>query len=266
MATTLLVVGDVAGHLTALDEVLAPFDVCVSESEVPAGTVVVQVGDLIGRSDESARLIACVDRLHNRAPDRWVQLVGNHESRGPLRHRPGAAARRRSHRRSPDHGHRPRPGQGWACALGAAGPRRHVTRVDGQPWTATVQVTDLARAGQMGKTLDCGVTHGFGTGALGRNDPAWRRREGASCPSARGSRASNPGLDPHVDGPRVAHPVARLENEIECAGRDSLRERNALTSLFASPCAQRDTSSEFPRPCVGGSNPPGGAAFSSPTT
>jgi hypothetical protein len=133
MATTLLVVGDVAGHLTALDEVLAPFDVCVSESEVPAGTVVVQVGDLIGRSDESARLIACVDRLHNRAPDRWVQLVGNHESRGPLRHRPGAAARRRSHRRSPDHGHRPRPGQGWASVdRNGAGHRPRARRADGQ--------------------------------------------------------------------------------------------------------------------------------------
>lgn len=76
---TTLVVGDVAGHLTALDEVLAPFDVCVSESEVPADTFVVQVGDLIGRSDESARLIVCVDRLRNRASDRWVQLAGNHE-------------------------------------------------------------------------------------------------------------------------------------------------------------------------------------------
>lgn len=79
MATTLLVVGDVAGHLTALDEVLAPFDVSVSESEVPAGTVVVQVGDLVGRSDESASLIACVDRLRDRTPERWVQLAGNHE-------------------------------------------------------------------------------------------------------------------------------------------------------------------------------------------
>jgi hypothetical protein len=76
---TILVVGDVAGHLTALDEVLAPFDVSVSESEVPGGTVVVQVGDLIGRSHESARLIACIDGLRDRAPDRWVQLAGNHE-------------------------------------------------------------------------------------------------------------------------------------------------------------------------------------------
>lgn len=79
MATTLLVVGDVAGHLTALDEVLTPFGVSLTDAEVPADTVVVQVGDLIGRSDESARLIACVDRVRNRAPDRWVQLVGNHE-------------------------------------------------------------------------------------------------------------------------------------------------------------------------------------------
>ncbi len=42
-----------------------------------------------------------------------------------------------------------------------------------------------------------------------------------------------PAFEPHVDGPRVAHPVARLEDENGCAGRGSLRERYALTSLFA---------------------------------
>jgi hypothetical protein len=38
-----------------------------------------------------------------------------------------------------------------------------------------------------------------------------------------------------------------------------VRERDPLTSLFASPCAQRDTPSEIPQPCVAGSNPAGGA-------
>jgi hypothetical protein len=79
LAMTTLLVGDVAGHLAALDEVLEPFGVSVSDSYVPDGTVVVQVGDLIGRSTESAQLIASVDQLRDRTPDRWIQLAGNHE-------------------------------------------------------------------------------------------------------------------------------------------------------------------------------------------
>ena len=43
---TTLLVGDVAGHLAALDEVLEPFGVSVSDSHVPDGTAVVQVGDV----------------------------------------------------------------------------------------------------------------------------------------------------------------------------------------------------------------------------
>ncbi len=44
----------------------------------------------------------------------------------------------------------------------------------------------------------------------------------------------------------VAHPVARLGIEIGCGGRDSLRDRDALPSLFASPCAQRDMPRAIP--------------------
>jgi hypothetical protein len=73
-----LLVGDVAGHLTALDDVLEAFEVSVAAADVPPGTCVVQVGDLVGRSAESGTLVASVDRIRRRHPERWVQLAGNH--------------------------------------------------------------------------------------------------------------------------------------------------------------------------------------------
>ena len=74
-----LLVGDVAGHLSALDSVLKPFGVSVTDGHVPEGVVVVQVGDLVGRSSESEQLVRTVDRIRRQTPDRWVQLAGNHE-------------------------------------------------------------------------------------------------------------------------------------------------------------------------------------------
>lgn len=74
-----LLVGDVAGHLNALDEVLRPFNVSVLDAEIPESTIVVQVGDLVGRCADSAALIDAVDRFRRHSPERWVQLAGNHE-------------------------------------------------------------------------------------------------------------------------------------------------------------------------------------------
>lgn len=75
----LLLVGDIAGHLSALDEILGSFGVSVMDAAVPVDAVVVQVGDLVGRSPESDDLVARVERIRERSPDRWVQLAGNHE-------------------------------------------------------------------------------------------------------------------------------------------------------------------------------------------
>lgn len=43
-----------------------------------------------------------------------------------------------------------------------------------------------------------------------------------------------------------------------------MRERNALTSLFAPPCPQRNTPSEIPKPCGAGRNPPSGRGTKKP--
>jgi hypothetical protein len=70
---TIVVVGDVGGF----PDLLAA---AVSDAVEDAGTVVIQVGDLVDRGpDSSGALDFVADRLEI-APDRWIQLVGNHES------------------------------------------------------------------------------------------------------------------------------------------------------------------------------------------
>jgi hypothetical protein len=69
----IVVVGDVGGCLRQLTTALAPL---VDDPD----TVVVQVGDLVDRGPDSAGVLAYVaDRLA-RAPQRWIQLLGNHEA------------------------------------------------------------------------------------------------------------------------------------------------------------------------------------------
>jgi hypothetical protein len=50
----------------------------------------------------------------------------------------------------------------------------------------------------------------------------------------------------------VAHPNRPSRQRSSVFRQHSLCERNALTSLFAIPCAERDTSGEIPKPCIGG--------------
>jgi len=70
---TVVVVGDVGGCAAELVAALAGV---VDDPE----TVVVQVGDLVDRGPDSAGVLAYVrDRLAT-APERWIQLVGNHEA------------------------------------------------------------------------------------------------------------------------------------------------------------------------------------------
>jgi hypothetical protein len=75
------VIGDVGGHLDALRAELARIGVPDNGAgPIPAGLVVVQVGDLVHRGPESAGVVALVDGHLRRTPDRWLQLIGNHEA------------------------------------------------------------------------------------------------------------------------------------------------------------------------------------------
>jgi hypothetical protein len=73
------VIGDVGGHLAALETELTRLGVDLRERRIPESLTVVQVGDLVHRGPDSAGVVALVDELMRENPGRWVQLAGNHE-------------------------------------------------------------------------------------------------------------------------------------------------------------------------------------------
>ena len=76
----LAVIGDVGGYLDSLVAQLNVLGVDVEERLIPPELVVCQVGDLVHKGPESAAVVALVDELMARNPDRWIQLLGNHEA------------------------------------------------------------------------------------------------------------------------------------------------------------------------------------------
>ncbi|MEH1166441.1 metallophosphoesterase [Micromonospora sp. CPCC 205539] len=68
-----MIIGDVGGCVTQLVAAATP------AIEDP-GTVVIQVGDLIDRGPDSAGVLAFVRHQLEDSPQRWIQLIGNHES------------------------------------------------------------------------------------------------------------------------------------------------------------------------------------------
>jgi hypothetical protein len=72
-----VVIGDIGGHASQLRWVLKA---CGATEAVPPGTIIIQVGDLIDRGPDSAEVLDIVDRYVSTQPDRWVQLLGNHEA------------------------------------------------------------------------------------------------------------------------------------------------------------------------------------------
>lgn len=74
------VVGDVGGHLDALEAELVRLGADPAKGVIPPELVVVQVGDLVHRGPDSEHVVALVDRCLHVSPGHWVQLVGNHEA------------------------------------------------------------------------------------------------------------------------------------------------------------------------------------------
>ena len=74
------VIGDVAGHLDELVGELARLGADPVTGRLPAGLVVIQVGDLVHRGPDSPGVVALVDRYLTEQPEQWLQLVGNHEA------------------------------------------------------------------------------------------------------------------------------------------------------------------------------------------
>ncbi len=78
------VLGDVGGHLGALQEALTQLG--CEGTHIPEGFIVCQVGDLIHRGPSSGEVVTYVDEIMEKNPGQWVQLLGNHEENEILRH------------------------------------------------------------------------------------------------------------------------------------------------------------------------------------
>lgn len=74
------VIGDVGGHVDVLRDELQRLGVDPDSGRLPTGLTVVQVGDLIHRGPDSEGVVHLVDRFLRNDPERWVQLIGNHEA------------------------------------------------------------------------------------------------------------------------------------------------------------------------------------------
>jgi len=68
-----VVIGDVGGCAGELSKVITPL---LDDPDV----VVIQVGDLVDRGPDSAGVLAFVRQQRRRGRQRWIQLIGNHES------------------------------------------------------------------------------------------------------------------------------------------------------------------------------------------
>jgi calcineurin-like phosphoesterase family protein len=79
-ADRVAVVGDVGGHAEQLEAELIRLGADPVSGRLPAGLVVIQVGDLIHRGPDSAGVVALVDHYLASGPGQWIQLVGNHEA------------------------------------------------------------------------------------------------------------------------------------------------------------------------------------------
>ena len=77
--TRVAVIGDIGGHVDALRTELRRLGAEPHTGALPTDLVVIQVGDLVHRGPDSEAVIDLVDHYLTEQPDRWVQLVGNHE-------------------------------------------------------------------------------------------------------------------------------------------------------------------------------------------
>lgn len=71
--------GDVGGHYRALAAGLEEVGCKLEKHQVPADLVVIQVGDLVHKGPDSSGCVALADHMKEANPERWFQLLGNHE-------------------------------------------------------------------------------------------------------------------------------------------------------------------------------------------
>ena len=72
-----ILIGDVGGHA---DHLRAALEGAGAYPRVPDDATVIQVGDLVDRGPGSPGVLELVDIYLNEQPERWVQLLGNHDA------------------------------------------------------------------------------------------------------------------------------------------------------------------------------------------
>lgn len=72
--------GDIGGHLHAFEAGLDLAGVDVDGRSIPEDLVVCQVGDLVHKGPDSDALVSLADELLAANPNRYIQLLGNHEA------------------------------------------------------------------------------------------------------------------------------------------------------------------------------------------
>lgn len=81
-APRVAILGDLGGFRKPVYGRFRELGIKTSTSHIPDDLVIVQIGDLIGRSAEaSAEFIRVVDSLRQHNPGQWIQLMGNWEAR-----------------------------------------------------------------------------------------------------------------------------------------------------------------------------------------
>lgn len=74
-------IGDVGGQARCLHQALHNLGADLANRLLPADLTVVQVGDVVGGTDEDLPLLESLMEWQERNPGRWVQLIGNWEAR-----------------------------------------------------------------------------------------------------------------------------------------------------------------------------------------
>lgn len=77
--TRVAIIGDVGGHRRCLTKALGRAGCDATSHTLPDDLTIIQVGDLVGGPDDDA-VVADVREWQGRYPDRWIQLIGNHEA------------------------------------------------------------------------------------------------------------------------------------------------------------------------------------------
>lgn len=73
------VFGDTGGHQPQLWRSLIDIGVDLELAHIPEDVRIIHLGDLIHKGEHSNSIIPVIDKLIRNNPDRWIQILGNHE-------------------------------------------------------------------------------------------------------------------------------------------------------------------------------------------